>query len=275
MTEVRRAGSIVVWLVLSIAMIGHVAAAASAQDDPDRTARARALYREGLQAAQEERYGDAYRLLAQSYRLMPRPTTLLNLAGMEVATGRLVAAAEHYREFLDSLEQGGGRLARHRASAEDALADVDRRIPLVEITVRGIRSGDRVRLDGREIELSPEPIPVDPGPHEVTVVRGRRRVAESTFDVAERERQSVLLQIRERRVDRDDDDEDDEDDDEGGARRRRRRDDESGGVTSSPWFWAGAGGAVAIAVLVTVIVVASSGGDLVQGNVPPGHVEVE
>jgi hypothetical protein len=181
--------------VVVVALALGVAAApssASAQSSSELAA-ARALFQEGLRAAREARWEDARELSDRSYAIAPRPTTLLNLAGAQVQTGRLVAGAESYRRFL--AEARGGREARYRPQAERALAETESRIGRLSIRIDGLTDSDVVMLDGEELARAAlgVAVPVDPGTRTIVVRRGDGERARESVTVAEGEHREVAI----------------------------------------------------------------------------------
>lgn len=167
---------------------------ARAQGDDAELAAARALFDEGIAAAREERWEAARSAFERSYAIAERPTTLLNLAGAQVQTGRLVEATESYRRFLAE-ENAGPRQARYRRDAQQALADTERRLARLTIQVEGAREGDRVTLDARELpaEALGTELPVDPGSRTVALERGGATAAREVVTLAEGERRELSL----------------------------------------------------------------------------------
>lgn len=156
---------------------------------------AREQFRAGVQAAQEERWGDAADAFQRSYELSPRPLTLLNLAGAYAQTRRLVEAVEAYRMFLMERQ---GVSARMRADAEAQLADIEPRVPRARISVLGLQEGDVVRLDEYELSAASleQPLPVNPGGHTVSLERGGHEPIVVTFDGRESDVTDVLVDGR-------------------------------------------------------------------------------
>ncbi len=156
-------------------------------------AAARTLFREGLAAAHDGDWDEARQRFERSYAIAPRATTLLNLAGAQVQTGRLVAGAESYRRFL--AEASEGREARYREQAESALAEVERRIAHAVITVDGLAAGDVVMLDDEELARAAlgVDLPVDPGTRTIVVRRGETERAREVVMLGEGERREVRV----------------------------------------------------------------------------------
>jgi hypothetical protein len=263
---------------------------ADAQREPtaNEVALARQLFDEGLRAAREERWADALDAFERSHQLAPRPVTLMNLAGAQVRTGRLVAGTESYRRFLATATER--ELARYRAQVERALAAAEARIGRVELRIRGLGPDDEVNLDGVSISRTSlqMALPVDPGEHLVHVTRGGREVARSAFVVQEGQSTAVRMEILETPVPTPaqvaraaGDDGSTGGSDETGARNAGRAgrgdtDDRGGGIFASPWFWVVTGIVVVGAVTATVLLATSgSTEEPFQGSLTPGVIIVE
>jgi hypothetical protein len=155
---------------------------------------ARIAFESGIAAAQRDDWEEARVSFERAYQLAPRPRVLLNLAGAQVHTGRLLAAAEGYRRFLALAADDPSIDATLRDGAENALREVERRLPLVRYEVEGIGETDQVLLDGNAV-AAPAESPVDPGRHRISVVRDGEEIASETFTAAEGERMEVALSV--------------------------------------------------------------------------------
>lgn len=168
-------------------------APAQAQTAAERSL-ARDRFQEGVAAAREERWQDAVEALQASYDLVPRPLTLLNLAGALMQVGRLVEAAESYRQFLHEDDVPD----RQRRDAEEQLAALEPRIPHVRLRVLGLEEADQILLD--EYDLSGAALdaeyPVDPGPHVVTISRNEHEPRTIPFESEEGVLSEVLVDAR-------------------------------------------------------------------------------
>ena len=153
-------------------------------------AAARQSFREGLAHAQADRWPEARAAFERSYALAPRPVTLLNLAGAQAETGSLVLAAESYRAFL----RGEGA-ARHRAEVQAALARLDARIAHVQIRIEGLGDEDAIELDGAPLSRAAldGDLPLDPGAHEVRVLRDGYLPLVRPLELAEAERSELRI----------------------------------------------------------------------------------
>lgn len=158
-------------------------------------AAARNLFRTGLAHAEAGRWEAARADFERSYGLARVPVTLFNLAGAQAETGRLVAAAESYRRFLQEAHEG--RAARYRNAAESALAELEPKIPSIRIEVAGLEERDVLRIDENDVAQAAIgiPFPLDPGDHRVAVLREGDVVVEESFSLAVGEARSVTLLV--------------------------------------------------------------------------------
>ena len=262
-------------LSLSLGSVG----AARAQQAPSasETALAREQFREGMGHAQASRWQDAYAAFSRAYSLVRRPLVLLNLAGAEEQTGRLVQAAEHYRQFLR--EVTSGREAQQRPVAEQGLARVEPRIPRARFMLAQARSTDSYVLDDQPISAAVmgTALPLDPGAHTLVVRSDGSEIGRIAFTLAEREAKDVLVSVtrptqpvalvpradaatantRVAILPRNGEDP---------LPAPRERDDEGGGVLASPVFWIIVGVVVIGGATAGVLVATSGGSDPYSGN---------
>lgn len=156
---------------------------------PTDRAGAEALFVEGRAALDAGRLDEACAKLESSQRLEPAAGTLLNLADCEERRGRVATAWEGWRHALDLLPPNDDRrpLAEQRAKA------LEKRLPRIGVK---IEPGARVLRDGTELPSASleTPLPVDPGPHEITVVRGERRESHKVL-VAEGESRIMVFDL--------------------------------------------------------------------------------
>lgn len=250
-------------VIVGVALAALVSSSARAQDDDPSASEvslARDLFRQGIEAAREERWEEARDAFQRSFDLAPRPLTLLNLAGAQVQTGRLVEGAEMYRRFLREVRRG--RPARQRPAAQAALDAVEARIAYLRIEVEGISEGDAVTIDGEEIPLAALQVdfPVNPGTREIGITRDGETIVHRQVELGEAERRELRLEAPPRPP---------------GTTRPGGETPGESSILSSPWLWVGVGAAVVAAVV--LVIVLSSGGteDPYSGNVPPGTWVIE
>jgi len=117
---------------------------------------------------ESKNYQEACPKFAESQKLDPAAGTAMNLATCEEKLGRLASAWQHWKEALDALPPKDDRVAFARSRVEE----LEKKLPRLQVTLAsGLDQGAKVFRD--DIELGPAgqgvPLPVDPGPHTVTV----------------------------------------------------------------------------------------------------------
>jgi hypothetical protein len=224
-------------------------------DDAARAASARALFQEGLEFADKNRWHEATDRFQRALALRDSPVIAYNLASAYQHLGELIKASELLRTIIaDPTSE-----PELRASAETTLVSITPRIARVTVHANGRQQGDRVSVDDRELvdaQLD-VPVPIDPGTHVISAVRGEQTLDSQTIELAESNSLEVSLQIARVPEPR-----------EVAAStplvtasESARTDDtqSQSNLTTKWWFWAGIG-AVATAVIITAVV-ASSGSD--------------
>jgi hypothetical protein len=181
--------ALVLTALVSVLAISGVARAQSASE----TALGREQFRAGLAHARAERWAEALPAFRQAYELTHRPAILINVATAEVELGHLVEGAEAFRLFLREDHEGGDR----REAAERALAELEPRIPRLRLQIPGLAAGDEIHLGDEAVSRAAlgSPLPIDPGSHVVTVVRGGREIHREAFDVAERDTREITISV--------------------------------------------------------------------------------
>ncbi len=146
--------------------------------------RAQELFEKGRALVAENNYKDACPLFEEALGLGAGIGTKLNLAICWSKIGKLVDA----RTLLQAImrETSTPELQKAHQVAGEALAELDERMPRLQIERGGLSSTATIYLDGVELVDTSEPIPVDPGKHEIeaegaekqTVVAVEKQVTE-------------------------------------------------------------------------------------------------
>lgn len=247
---------------------------AEAQSDAER-AEARREFEAGMAAARSGEWPTAHDHFARAFEIAPIPGVLMNLAGAQRQTGRLVASAASYRRWLEEVTDG--RDARHRPTVERALAEVEAATPRLTIVASGLADGDQVQIDGATRVSVAEPILLDPGAHYVAIARDGRAVVEEQVELAEGASETLTItapaassvppprQVAEREAER-----------EREAAETDARTTSQGGDDSTGFIVLGVGlGVAAVAAVVIGVLVATSGPPAAyQGNFGPGTVVI-
>jgi hypothetical protein len=264
-----------------VACIALVASTAAAQDGvpsaAERTA-AREAYTAGVAAANAGDWETAHAEFSRSYGLFAHPRTLLNLAGAQAQTGRLVEASESYREYLRDAE-AYGEDAASQVAARAELAELEPRLPRATFHVTDLLDDDHLRLDATELShaVVGTPLPVDPGDHRVSVLRLTEEVIGRDFTVAEGDRLEIELVVPAPPPPPPEDEVVPRNDDDlqvvvGGPPRDDV--DAEGSPLTKWWFWTIAGAVVITGIITTGVVIASAGDDPYPGNVAGGPYTV-
>lgn len=261
----------------------------AAQPSENEIALARQLFREGVAAAGEGQWERARIAFQRAYELYAHPITLLNLAGAQAQTGRLVQGTESYRRFLR--EATTGAPAAHRADAERALREIDTRVPKMRLEIDGLdQETDVILLDEREVSFAAleAELPVDPGAHVLVIRRGEEEVNRETFSIAERQVREVRVTITAPRIEPIPDAEELDEEEVAVERmrneelrrqlaqseeaRRRARDDST--IFESPWFWTIAGVVLVGGGVTAGILLQPDDPEPFRGNLNPGTIVI-
>jgi hypothetical protein len=233
-----------------------------AQPSEQDRAIARAAFERGLAAAQSGDWEAANGAFQEAYSHVPLAAILLNLAGAQRQTGRLVEAERSYGQFI---AMASGSDAESRPAAERALAEVRAEVPHVRIQVENLLNGDRVLIDGEEVPNAAlsTPVAINPGAHRIEVTRDGASIAEESFSVERGGSTDVSLDVP--------------------AREREVSDivtttpvetDDGGSSAGLIILFSALGAAVVAGVIVTILLVTAGPPDPFQGNFGPGTVEV-
>ena len=265
-----RPGFLLTGLFAAIGLVGWTQPAHAA--GPDEAAQQ--AFRAGVDAARQERWSDALAAFEKAYGLSPRPVVLINLAGVQVRTGRLIEATKNYRRILS--DPPSADTTAFRKAAADVLPSLEARIPRIRLRPTGLAPSDIVEIDGQPLgagAIGAERT-LDPGEHTLIVARDGTERARVLFALAESERRDIALPLpaptagttsaapgvvgiaasspR----------------DAGPYQPRSER-----RWWASPWTWVVAGALVAGAS-VTAIVLVNGRDSTFSGNIPPGQISV-
>lgn len=185
-------------LVLGGALLCCAPAYAQDGDDANRAA-ARELGTEGIEAYDRGDDATAIEKLDRAFQVVKVPTLGLWLARALARSGKLVEAAERYREVtrLDATTGSVATQKEAQAAAERELARLVPRIPSLDISLVGASPSEvEVAIDDVIVPATfvGEPRPVNPGTRTVTAKHGTQRVTERV-SVAEGQRRAVVLRL--------------------------------------------------------------------------------
>jgi tetratricopeptide (TPR) repeat protein len=165
-----------------------------AQADPALDT-ARAQFARGIARAKQGHWPEALAAFSEAYRLAPEQAVLFNLAGAQFRCGKLLASNTNYRRLLASADE---RLSRaERQAVERQILQIELRMPRLRLHIQGLREGDRVLLDQVRVyadELDRD-MWLDPGTHQVRVIRVQGRPESRVLSVAEGERRTMAFSL--------------------------------------------------------------------------------
>jgi hypothetical protein len=241
--------------------------AASSKDEGAQQA-----FRAGVDAARQEHWAEARGLFEKAYALSPRPVVLINLAGAQARTGKLIDAARNYRSILD--DESSPETSSFRKAAAEILPALEARIPRVRLRPSGLTPVDVIHIDDDPVELQAvgSGHPLDPGEHTLVVRHEGAERARVLFTLTERELRYITLPLPAMKQPRP-----------APALLATEGDEQvfPGGrdsATARPWWksrltWAAVGVVVAGVAVTTFFLIERTPGPFV-GNISPGSIEV-
>jgi hypothetical protein len=130
---------------------------------------AKAKFQEGMGLIKEENYPGALAAFEESYKLVPKPGLLYNIAMCQKALFRYVESIASFKKYLSAM--GASVKPEMRLTVEQALSDMQKLVGTVLID--GAPDGADVFMDDRSIGTTPlkETLLADPGQHSVRVER--------------------------------------------------------------------------------------------------------
>ena len=176
----------------ALAVVAFLAAVGPAHAEPGLEG-ARQRFEQGIASAQRGDWPGALAAFTAVYRVAPDPAVLFNLAGAQFRCGKLLASNTNYRRLLAAPDD---RLSRaQRQAAERQIEQIERRIPRLRLHIQGLRDDDRILLD--HVRVYPDELDrdmwIDPGSHQLRIVRAHGRTETSMVALAEGEARTLAL----------------------------------------------------------------------------------
>jgi hypothetical protein len=182
-------------LLLAMAVTGSARRALADEPLESKARQAQALFDRGRDLMATGDVEQACPLLAESQRLDPGGGTLLNLAVCHEKQGRLATAWSEYHDALSASLRDDRK--DRQALANERIRALDGRLPHLVVELPADWPADAaVLVDGAELSklAASTPLPIDPGPHEVTAA-APGRTTWSTRLAAVAEGESVRIQV--------------------------------------------------------------------------------
>jgi hypothetical protein len=176
---------------------------ARAQVSDAERAAARDLFKQGDELQRAGKFPEALDKFQRAEQVIHAPTNVLRIAECQAAMGRLVEAAESYRQVTRWQLAAGSPPAFQSAidQAKGELAQVEPRVPkvLVQVTPAPPQgSQPQLVIDGATVPfaLVGEQIPLDPGEHRLQATAAGQASQEVTVSLKERDTKTVALQLQ-------------------------------------------------------------------------------
>ena len=233
---------------------------AEAGDEEARTERARALFAEGIDLVEQQRWEEAATKFRETLELKPAPAVRYNLASALYSAGQVTEAEVLVDEVLDDPETD----QTIRAHAQDLQGVMRDEAGMLRVELAGSASGSTVAIDGYELPANRVGIDVAaaPGAHVVTATRDGREVAREEATVEVGQTTSVRLEVAPAPATT------------AAAGLEEPTDDEPSDPSMlEDWrLWAAIGATAAVIVVTVVLLATTTGGteDPVEGNFEPG-----
>jgi len=225
-----------------------------------RTERARALFAEGVELVEQQRWEEAAARFRQTLELKPAPAVRYNLASALYSAGQVTEAEVLVDGVLDDPETD----ETIRAHAQDLQGVMRDEAGMLRVELAGSASGSTVAVDGYELPENRVGIDVAaaPGAHVVTATRDGREVARQEATVAVGQTTNVRLEVAPAPATT------------AAAGLAGSADDEPSDPSMlEDWrLWAAIGATAAVIVVTVVLLATTTGGteDPVEGNFEPG-----
>lgn len=182
------------WLVAALAVAGMAVAAHGSAQGGDAS-RAAALFEEGRVALDQGQYALACTKFDESLALVPRPSTILNLATCHEKQGHLVQAFNLYRQGIEKLPSDDPKLKQ----AMEMLDALTKRLPRLSVKLpASLPVGAKLELDGKALEQIPvQGVPVDPGQHALLLTAPGRADTRTAVTLVESQQLEITLALGE------------------------------------------------------------------------------
>jgi hypothetical protein len=178
----------------SAAALAWIGVAGAQVSDAERAA-ARELFKQGDELQRAGRFAEALDKFERAQQVFGAPTNQLRIAECDAALGRLVESAEAYRAVVRTVLPAGSPPAFQAAvdQAKAELGQVEPRVPRLTVQVQPTVDRAELRIDGQTVPsaLIGEPMPLDPGRHQVAVTAPGYAPASQVIELKERESRPV------------------------------------------------------------------------------------
>ncbi|XXY54046.1 PEGA domain-containing protein [Sorangium sp. So ce269] len=181
----------------AVALGGSAARAQQQQQPPRDPVAAEALFKAARALVDKGDYAAGCPKFEASLELNPSASTMINLARCHEREGKLATAWHDYNRAIVLNRETAGEQRRRGLEeiAQKGIADLDARVPKLRVVVKSAPSGVEVQRDGTPVPAAAlgEPLPVDPGPHDIRASAPGHET--ETRSVTLREGESVTVEL--------------------------------------------------------------------------------
>jgi len=155
---------------------------------------AKAKFQEGMALIKEENYPAALAAFEESYKLVPKPGLLYNIAMCQKALFRYVESIAAFEKYISAM--GANIKPDMKLTAEQALSDMRKLVGT--ILIDEAPDGSEVFVDDRSIGRTPmkEALLADPGQHSIRVERDGYKPLRTEVNVASGATIAVRAKLR-------------------------------------------------------------------------------
>lgn len=173
-----------------VALAARVAAA-----EPEDKPEARRLFDEGRALLADGHADEACAKFEASLAKDPRAVgTLLNLGLCNERAGKVATALRLFQEAYDRANEAN--MDEHRDAARDHVAQLRAEVPLLAIKLAAPEPPDtKLLVDNSVVAITTTELPLDPGPHEITVTAPGRLPWHTELQVNLRDRRTLLVPL--------------------------------------------------------------------------------
>lgn len=160
---------------------------------PEFVERARALFRMGVELADQGHPEEAAQRFEQALGLHDAPAIRYNLASVYAVLGRRSEAAAQAQAIISSDDA----TSELRSQAETLLSELESHLGRLSISLDGAGDDVQLSLDDRALtaDQAAQPLWVEPGRHVITAARGDAQIARSDVEVAAGSTEQVDLAV--------------------------------------------------------------------------------
>lgn len=194
--RIRLRGRVRILCIAGVGHVGAIAVAAPATGDP---AAAEALFKEARALVEAGDFAAGCPKFAASMALHASASTAINLGKCHEQEGKLASAYSAYQKALTYNSETRGKQRRRglEALANEGIGGLEPRLPRLRVVVEEAPAGLEITRDGEPVPASAwgEPVPADPGPHELRATAPGRVPEVRSVRLVEGETETVTLTL--------------------------------------------------------------------------------